>query len=62
MELAERTPLSISAKTREDLTRKFLQVQASDGVQLKVIAIYFDSSLKEHVLWYYPKHTSGRVF
>jgi hypothetical protein len=47
-------PVSISDKTREGLSKKFLSIQAAQGAALKVVSIYFDSEAKEHVLWYYP--------
>lgn len=53
-------PLSISAKTREELTRGLLLVQNKEGGKVTVVSIYYDPDKKEHVLWYYPlKHFGG---
>lgn len=52
-------PVAISAKTKEELTRKMLDVQAKAGGKVSVVSIYFDTAKKEHVLWYLPLRRLG---
>lgn len=52
-------PISIAAKTRQELSKKMLQVQAQEGGKVAIVAIYFDSEAKEHVCWYYALHSLG---
>lgn len=47
-------PISITAKTREELTIALLRVQGQEGGKVTVVTIYYDTDKKEHVLWYYP--------
>jgi hypothetical protein len=39
-----------------------LEVQVKESAQVKVIAIYYDPQVREHVLWYYPVTSSSMVF
>lgn len=47
-------PLSVSAKTREELVLELLKIQAQEGGVVPIVSIYFDTDKKEHVLWYKP--------
>ncbi len=50
---ARYTPAILSAPTKQELLKKFAQAQAAQGAKFQIVAIYYDSTLKEHVLWYY---------
>jgi hypothetical protein len=52
-------PISVAAKTREELTKTLLRIQAQAGGKVSVISIYYDPDKKEHICWYYPLRNLG---
>lgn len=56
-------PISVSADTREKLTRKILMIQAREGGKVSIINICQDLKTKEWVCWYFPlTNLSGGLF
>jgi hypothetical protein len=47
-------PVSVSAETREQLTKKMLVIQAREGGKVSIINICQDLKTKEWVCWYLP--------
>jgi hypothetical protein len=54
-------PISVSAKTRKELTIEIMKVQAKENGKVSIVAIYYDSEAKEHVCWYYPIRNLGAM-
>lgn len=54
MSASLQVPLSVVSKTREGLTREIAKVQVKEGGKVSIVAIYYDTSKKEHVAWYLP--------
>lgn len=52
-------PISVSAATRDELTKKMLKVQAIQGGKVSVISISQDYKTLEWVCWYYPIKNLG---
>lgn len=59
--MAESTkvPKSVAAKTREELETALLRLQASLGMRVAFISIYYDTNTKEHVAWYLADFGQG---
>ena len=55
-------PIALTAKTPQDITRQLALVQAAEGGKVSIVAIYYDSGQKLHVLWYLPLQFNGGVF
>ena len=52
-------PLTLKAKTTEELTSKILVVQAELGGKVSILSITQDLESKEWVCWYYPLRNLG---
>jgi hypothetical protein len=59
MSVSQYVPLSVAAKTREELSKKMLEVQGKQGGKVAIITIAQDLSTKEWVCWYYPLRSLG---
>lgn len=61
MASAKAIPRFIAAESKEDLMRAIAELQLKLYGKVAIIAIYYDSGLKEHVCWYLPPYGNSQV-